>query len=147
MLPKRDILLYGITAALLIAGLEAAKVRYTILGRDIEMYVAIVAVAFTAVGVWIARKTTKNRKEVVVIRETFTDFTPNEEERERLGISRREMEVLQLMASGHSNDEIAAKLFISSNTVKTHTSSLYAKLDVKRRTQAVKSAKNLRLIP
>ncbi|MDZ7343234.1 MAG: response regulator transcription factor, partial [candidate division KSB1 bacterium] len=71
----------------------------------------------------------------------------NEPELQRLGISKREYEVLELIAQGLSNQEIAKKLFISLNTVKTHSSNLFLKLDARRRTEAIRRAKELRLLP
>lgn len=73
-------------------------------------------------------------------------FILNETELQRLGISKREHEVLELIAKGLSNQEIADKLFVSLNTIKTHTSNLFLKLEVSRRTQAIQKAKELRLI-
>jgi ATP/maltotriose-dependent transcriptional regulator MalT len=89
-------------------------------------------------------------KTVVVERKVFVEsrgeFIPNEEEIKRLGLSRREVEVLQLMADGLSNTEIAEKLFLSLHTVKSHSSRVFEKLDVKRRTQAVEKARRLTII-
>jgi ATP/maltotriose-dependent transcriptional regulator MalT len=74
------------------------------------------------------------------------NFQLNEALLAQTGISKREYEVLELMAQGLSNQEIAEKLFVSLNTVKTHTSNLFVKLDAKRRTQAIQKAKELGLI-
>jgi ATP/maltotriose-dependent transcriptional regulator MalT len=71
----------------------------------------------------------------------------NQKELQNLGLSKREMEVLQLMAEGLSNHEIASRLFVSLNTIKTHSSKVFEKLEVNRRTQAVDKAKKLSLIP
>jgi len=101
-----------------------------------------VALFFTGLGIWAGLKLT--RKQIVIV---GPDFFLNEAELNRLGISRREHDVLELMAKGLSNKEIADKLFVSLNTVKTHSSNLFLKLEVSRRTQAVQRAKELRLIP
>ncbi|GCC52842.1 helix-turn-helix transcriptional regulator [Chryseotalea sanaruensis] len=108
----------------------------------IEFYLGVVATIFTAVGIWTGLKLTRTKTKVVV----QTEFTFNEIELNRLGISKRELEVLTLMAQGLSNQEIADKLFVSLNTIKTHSSNLFLKLEVNRRTQAIQKAKALSLI-
>lgn len=75
------------------------------------------------------------------------EFILNEQELQKLGISKREHEVLELMSTGLTNQEIADKLFVSLNTIKTHSSNLFLKLEVSRRTQAIQKGKQLRLIP
>ena len=102
---------------------------------------SIVALFFTALGIWAGLKLTQ--KKVVIV---GPEFILDEAEFQRLGISKREHEVLELMAQGLSNQEIADKLFVSLNTIKTHSSNLFMKLEVSRRTQAVQKAKQLRLI-
>jgi len=82
-----------------------------------------------------------------IVLTTGPDFTLNEEEVRRLNLSKRELEVLQLMADGLSNQEIASKLFVSLNTIKTHSAQIFEKMEVKRRTQAVDMAKRLCIIP
>jgi ATP/maltotriose-dependent transcriptional regulator MalT len=101
-----------------------------------------VAVLFTGLGVWAGLRLTR-RKAVTA----NLDFKLNEAELQRLGISKREYEVLELIAQGLSNQEIAERLFVSLNTVKTHSSNLFLKLDVRRRTEAVRRAKELSLLP
>jgi len=83
-------------------------------------------------------------KEIYVNRETFVF---NDSEAAKIGLSRRELEVLELMSQGYSNQEIGNRLFVSLSTVKTHVSNLFEKLDVKRRTQAIEKAKKLSLVP
>jgi len=118
--------------------------EYRLLVRDLstEIYVGIVAVMFTILGIWAGLRIT--RKKVIV---TSSGFSLDEDGLQKLGISKREHEVLELIAQGLSNQEIADKLFVSLNTVKTHTSNLFMKLEVSRRTQAIQKAKELRLIP
>jgi len=118
--------------------------EYKLIVHDlsIEFYVGIVAIFFTTLGVWAGLKLTQ--KKVVVV---GPEFILNESELQRVGISKREYEVLVLMAQGLSNQEIANKLFVSLNTIKTHSSNLFLKLEVNRRTQAIQKAKQLRLIP
>ena len=114
--------------------------------RDIslELYLGIWAVFFTGLGIWAGLRLTRKKIVTVTI---GPEFVFNEAEMIQLGISKRGYEVLELMATGMSNQEIADKLFVSLNTVKTHTSNLFLKLDVNRRTQAVQKAKQLRLVP
>lgn len=128
--------------AILIFLLKYLEYRLLIRDLTIEFYVGIVAVMFTILGVWVGVRLT--RKKVVLV---GSKFILNENELHRLEISKRELEVLELMAKGLSNQEIADKLFLSLNTIKTHSSNLFLKLEVKRRTQAVQKGKELRLIP
>lgn len=128
--------------AVLIFILHYLEYRLFVRDLSIEFYVGIIAIMFTVLGVWAGLRLT--RKKIMLI---GPDFILNENELLRLEISKREHEVLQLMAQGLSNQEIADKLFVSLNTIKTHTSNLFLKLEVKRRTQAVQRGKELRLIP
>jgi len=139
---KRTVLLYGLALAALVFVLK--YLEYSLIVRDlsIEFYLGLVALFFTGLGIWAGLKLT--RKKIVVI---GPEFILNEVELNRLGISKREHEVLQLMATGLSNQEIADKLFVSLNTIKTHSSNLFVKLEVSRRTQAIQKGKELRLIP
>lgn len=139
---KRTILLYGLAMAILIFLLKYLEYRLFIRDLSVEFYVGIVAVMFTLLGVWAGLRLTG--KKIVLV---DSDFILNENELLRLEVSKREHEVLQFMAQGLSNQEIADKLFVSLNTIKTHTSNLFLKLKVKRRTQAVQRGKELRLIP
>jgi DNA-binding CsgD family transcriptional regulator len=138
----KTVTLYGISLAVLIALMKYIEYQFLAKSFSIEFYVGVVAIFFTGLGVWAGLKLT--RKQIKVV---GPEFVQNETELSRLEISKRELEVLEHMATGFSNQEIADKLFLSLNTVKTHTSNLFLKLDVKRRTQAVQKAKNLGLIP
>jgi two-component system, NarL family, response regulator LiaR len=139
---KRTVIIYGFSLAALVFVLKYLEYRLIVRDLSIEFYVGIVAIFFTALGIWAGLKLTQKR--VVMV---GPEFIFNESELKRLGISRREHEVLELMAKGLSNQEIADKLFVSLNTIKTHSSSLFLKLEVNRRTQAIQKAKELRLIP
>lgn len=139
---KRTIFLYGLSLAALIFVLKYFEYRLFVRDLSLEFYVGLVAVFFTVLGVWAGLRLT--RKKIVV---ASPDFLLDETALEKLGISKREKEVLDLIAIGLSNQEIADKLFVSLNTVKTHSSNLFQKLEVSRRTQAVQRAKELRLIP
>lgn len=143
---------YSVFLAVLLFFLKWLELRFIIIDHAFELYIGAIALIFMGVGIWLARKLSKPKvKTVVVEKEVFVtpaaDFKVDAEEVERLGISKRELEVLQLMAEGLSNQEIAERLFVSLNTVKTHSSKLFEKLDVKRRTQAVEKAKRLTIIP
>ena len=147
---KRNILIYGLCGGALIVLLRLIEYRFLVLGHSLEIYGGLVALVFAGVGIWLGLKLTK-KEEVVVVREVpvFTSgpFVLNEMKLDELGITKRELEILTLIASGMSNREIAEQLFVSENTVKTHSSRLFDKLNAKRRTQAVQVAKEFGLIP
>ena len=145
-------MLYSISLALLLFLLKWLELRFIIFDHAFEIYIGAIALIFTALGIWLALKLTKPKLHTVVVeKEVYVNnnagFVLNEAEMNRLGLSRRELEVLQLMAQGLSNGEIAERLFVSLNTIKTHSSKLFEKMDVKRRTQAVEKAKRAGLIP
>ncbi|MFY7911928.1 MAG: response regulator transcription factor [Emticicia sp.] len=147
---NRDTILYGISLAFLLFFLKWIELRFVIINHTFEIYVGLIALLFTGLGVWLALKLTKPKVETQIIEKEIvtktTEFIINEEVMNELGISKRELEVLQLMADGLSNQEIAERLFVSLNTIKTHTSKVFEKMDVKRRTQAIEKAKRLSLI-
>lgn len=139
---KRTIILYGLALALFVSGLKFLQYRFFIRDLSIEFYISIIVITFTGLGIWIGLRLTRKRFVFV-----GGDFNKDSEALNRLDITKREYEVLELIAQGLSNKEIADKLFVSLNTIKTHSSNLFLKLEVSRRTQAVQKAKNLRLIP
>ena len=146
----RQIVLYGISLSLLLVVLRWLEIRFLIMHHAFEIYASAIALIFTFLGIWIALKVARPKVETKVIekhifRET-DEFVFNQKEFERLRLSKRELEVLQLLAGGFSNQEIADRLFVSLNTIKTHVSKLFEKMDVKRRTQAIEQAKKLNLI-
>ena len=136
---KKTILVYGLALAVLVFLLEYFEYRYFVRDLSIEIFILIIALFFAGLGLWFGQKLTSSKSGT-------TEFQKNEKALDYLGISHRELEVLQLVAQGFSNKEIAGKLFVSINTVKTHLSKLYEKLEVSRRTQAVEKAKSLKLI-
>lgn len=145
---KKAILLYGACGGLLIAALKFAEYRFLVLEHSLEIYGGIVAVVFAAVGIRLGQ--TLTRREVVVVTERVAvdgPFVRNEARVSKLGITPRELEILEQIASGKSTREIAEALFVSENTVKTHTSRLFDKLSVTRRTQAVQAGRSNGLIP
>lgn len=129
--------------AMVIALLKFIEYRYLIGNFSAEFYTSVVATIFTGVGVWVGLNLMKDRKKEVPPPSTFT---VNQTNLQKIKLNKREYEVLELIAQGYSNQEIADRLFIALSTVKTHTSNLYAKLDVKRRTQAVQKAKELQIL-
>ncbi len=139
---KKTIILYGLAMALLIFILKYLEYRLLVRDLSTEIYIGIIAVTFTALGIWAGLRLT-HKKSII----SNGAFVFNETGLQQLGISKREHEVLELIAHGLSNQEIADKLFVSLNTIKTHTSNLFLKLEVSRRTQAIQKAKELRLIP
>ena len=155
---KKHLLIYGICGGLLIVLLKTIEYRFLVIERSVEIYGGLIALFFASVGIWLGLKLTKN-KEIVVVKEVPVEvtvevpvpardlFVLDQSRLQQLGITTRELEILQLIAGGLSNREIAEKLFVSENTVKTHSSRLFDKLDAKRRTQAVQIAKELSLIP
>ena len=130
--------------------LKLIEFRFLFVEHSIEIYGGLIAALFAGIGIWLGLKLTK-KKEVVVVREVpvlaTEPFSLNEERLKDLGITKRELEILELIAQGLSNREIAEKLFVSENTVKTHSSRLFDKLSAKRRTQAVQLGKEMGLIP
>ena len=147
---KKHILIYGLLGGLLIALLKLVEYRFLVVEHSIEIYGGLIALVFAGVGIWLGLKLTRT-KEVVVFKEvavsTAVPFARNEGSLRKLTITRRELEILELIANGMSNREIAEKLFVSENTVKTHSSRLFDKIGAKRRTQAVQLGKELGLIP
>jgi len=139
---KKTILLYGLAMAVLIFVLQYLEYRLLVRDLSTETYVGLVAVMFTFLGIWAGLRLT--RRNVVVV---GPEFIFDENALRRLGISKREHEVLELIAQGLSNQQIADTLFVSLNTIKTHTSNLFLKLNVSRRTQAIQKGKEFRLIP
>ena len=152
----KSVLIYGLALAALLLLLTSLQVRYLIIDHSVDIYMGTIALLFTILGMWIAIKLLKPKTEIrVVEKEVFVStpqsrpsvtVPPNGNAARHLGLSSREMEVLQLMAVGLSNQEIAENLFLSLNTIKTHSSNLFVKMDVKRRTQAVDKARNLGII-
>ena len=147
---KRTILLYGLLGGVLIALLKWSEYRFLVVEHSLEIYGGLVAATFAGIGIWLGLKLTRP-KETVVVKEVLVPatgpFTLNTGKVDELAITPRELEILQLIADGLSNREIAEKLFVSENTVKTHAARLFSKLDAKRRTQAVQRAKEAGLIP
>ena len=147
---KKTILIYGILGGLLVVVLKLVEYRFLVVEYSLEIYGGIVAVIFAGLGIWLGLKLTRTH-ESIVVREVPVlvegPFERNQARLEQLGITPRELEILEAMAAGFSNREIAERLFVSENTVKTHAARLFDKLSARRRTQAVQRAKEAGLIP
>lgn len=147
-----ELIRMGIALAILLIVFQVLEFRLLILSHQFEIYVGCIAVGFTLLGIWVAKKImTPKTNTIIVEKEIYlpdpANFIRNQAELSRRKISKRELEVLELISLGLSNQEIAEKLFVSLNTIKTHSSNLFEKLEVKRRTQAIEMAKKLQLIP
>ncbi len=152
LLRNKAVIVYSISLALLLFLLKWLELRFIIFDHSFEIYIGCIAVIFTALGIWLALKLSKPKIETIVVeKEVYVNnnenFVPDTSLIGQLEISKRELEILALLSQGLSNQEIAAKLFVSLSTVKTHNQNLFEKLDVKRRIQAVEKAKRLNLIP
>jgi NarL family two-component system response regulator LiaR len=166
---KRHVLIYGIIGGVLVAILQWTQYRFLVIEHSAEIYGALIAAIFAGLGIWLGLRFKSARERIqervpervpdqaqdrIVVREVEVPvapaaalFAPDDRKREDLNITRRELEILELVAQGLSNREIAAKLFVSENTVKTHCSRAFDKLGAKRRTQAVQLGKEFGLIP
>ncbi len=148
-LMKRHVLMYGLIAGILIALLRWTEYQFLVVEHSIEIYGGLIAATFAGLGIWLGLKLTKRK--TIVVKEVHTPaggpFIPDERKREGLHITRRELEILELIAQGLSNREIAEKLFVSESTVKTHSSRVFDKLGARRRTQAVQLGKEFGLLP
>ena len=143
-------LIYGLIGGILIAVLEWTEYRFLVVEHSIEIYGGLTAAMFAAIGIWLGLKLTGKQHRIVVKEVSVAvrvPFIPDEKKREELGITRRELEILERIAQGMSNREIAEKLYVSENTVKTHSSRVFDKLGAKRRTQAVRLGKEFGLLP
>jgi DNA-binding CsgD family transcriptional regulator len=148
----RHIILFGLAGGILITLLKWTEYRFLVVEHSIEIYGGLTAATFAAFGIWLGLRLTRKQ---IVLKEVRVavpvpagqPFAVNSEKLEKLEITPRELEILELIAKGMSNREIAEKLFVSENTVKTHSSRVFDKLGAKRRTQAVQLGKEFGLIP
>ena len=152
LLRNKATIIYSISLAFLLFLLKWLELRFIIFDHSFEIYIGFIAIIFTGLGIWLALKLSKPKIETVVIeKEVYVtkneNFVLDTSLVSQLELSKRELEILNLLAQGHSNQEIAAKLFVSVSTVKTHIQNLFEKLDVKRRIQAIEKARSLNLIP
>ena len=152
LLRNKATIIYSISLGFLLFLLKWLELRFIIFDHSFEIYIGFIAVIFTVLGIWLALKLSKPKIETVVVeKEVYINrnenFVLDTSLVSQLELSKRELEILNLLAQGHSNQEIAANLFVSLSTVKTHIQNVFEKLDVNRRTQAVEKAKRLNLIP
>lgn len=149
-LKSRYFILYGALMAVMVFALKWLQWKYLIADNSSEIYIGLIALLFTALGIWVALQLTRSKVKTVIVEKEIYVPQPasdevNEAELKKLNLTNREYEVLQLLTRGHSNSEIAEKLFLSLSTVKTHVSNLFVKMDVKNRTQAIEKANRLKL--
>jgi two-component system, NarL family, response regulator LiaR len=153
---RRHVLIFGVVGGLLIAILQYTEYRFIVIEHSVELYGALVAILFSAFGIWLGLRITRRRetvREKIVVREVLVPaaapapFAPDIARQQTLGITARELEILTLVARGLSNREIATQLFVSESTVKTHCARVFDKLGAVRRTQAVQRGKELGLLP
>jgi len=138
-----DIVLYAIVGGVLITVLRVTGYRYLVIEHSFEIYAGLIAALFAGIGIWLGLSLTRKKPDS----EPAGPFSPDVQRLSELEITPRELEILGLIAAGLSNREIADRLFVSENTVKTHSSRLFDKLGARRRTQAVQLGKEARLIP
>jgi two-component system, NarL family, response regulator LiaR len=141
---RRTVILYGLAMAILLGLLKLVEYRYIVRDVPLEFYIGTVALMFTGLGIWAGLRLTRPR---IVEVQVTGPFERDDAAIKKLGISKREFEVLELIAAGLSNQDIADRLFVSNSTVKTHVSNVLAKLDASRRTEAIAKAKEMRIIP
>lgn len=149
---NKELIGYAIMMAVLMLLLRWFEFRFLVLEHQVEIYIGLIAAFFWLFGIWVANKITNPKEKTIIIEKEIRilskeNFVLNENELQSRKISKRELEVLTLMAEGLSNNEIAERLFVSLNTIKTHSAKLFEKLEVKRRTQAIETAKKLQILP
>ena len=150
----RHVFILGLVGGVLATTLQWTEYRFLVVQHSVEIYGALIAAVFSGLGVWLGLKLT-GRHQAVLVREVPVlvqvpapaQFVPDPRKREDLGITPRELEILELIAEGLSNREIADRLFVTENTVKTHCSRTFEKLGARRRTEAVQLGKVLGLLP
>jgi two-component system, NarL family, response regulator LiaR len=143
----KQIIVYGLILGALGAVLKLSEFNLVVINNTFELYSIIVALIFCGVGIWVGLKLTRKGKQIIVVEGAGIPGIVDEEKIKELGISKREYEVLELIAKGHTNQEVADRLFVSANTIKTHLTNIFAKLEVNRRTQAIQRAKDLNILP
>jgi DNA-binding CsgD family transcriptional regulator len=150
---KRHVLIFGLVGGVLVTFLRLIDYRFLVLEHSFEIYGGLIALTFAVLGIWLGIRLSGRRQTAVANQSiaptaipTSESFAPNERKRDELGITPRELEILGLVAQGLSNREIAGKLFVSENTVKTHCSRTFEKLGARRRTQAVQLGKQFGLL-
>jgi DNA-binding CsgD family transcriptional regulator len=145
----KQVVIFGVVGGVLVTLLQWTEFHFLVLEHSVAIYGALIAILFAGTGIWLGTRLLAPRErivEVAVPSPAAANFTADDAARERLGITRREMEILELVARGLSNREIGETLFVSENTVKTHCSRAFDKLGARRRTEAVQRGKELGLL-
>ena len=150
---KKHVLLYGLVGGALVALLKVVEYRYLVIEHSVELYGGLIAIVFVSLGIWLGLTLTRPKggdQAPTTTPDAAVPVAPTAQPdpaiRASLGITPRELEILELIAAGLSNREIAERIFVSENTVKTHSSRLFEKLNARRRTQAVQIGKELGLL-
>lgn len=145
---RKQVLIFGLVGGVLITLLQWTEFHFVILEHSIAIYGALIAILFAGAGIWLGTRLLAPRERIieVAVPAAPSRLTPDDAARERLGITRRELEILALVARGLSNREIGATLFVSENTVKTHCSRAFDKLGARRRTEAIQRSRELGLL-
>ena len=150
---KRHVLIFGLVGGALVTLLKLIEYRFLVIEHSFEIYGGLIALTFAVLGIWLGIRVSGRRQAVIASQSAVPNaipssqsFAPNDRKRDELGITPRELEILGLVAQGLSNREIARKLFVSENTVKTHCSRTFEKLGARRRTQAVQLGKQFGLL-
>jgi len=155
---RKQVLIFGLVGGVLVTLLQWTEFHFLVLEHSVAIYGVLIAILFAGAGIWLGTKLLAPRERVVErVVDRIVEIaapvaptpsgTPDDTVRERLGITRRELEILEHVARGLSNREIGEALFVSENTVKTHCSRAFNKLGARRRTEAVQRSKELGLLP
>ena len=154
---RKQVLIFGLVGGVLVTLLQWTEFHFVVLEHSVAIYGVLIAILFAGAGIWLGTKLLAPRERIqerivnriveIVVPAAPTPFVADNTARERLGITRRELEILELVARGLSNREIGETLFVSENTVKTHCRRAFDKLGARRRTEAVQRSKELGLLP
>ena len=148
---RKQVLIFGLVGGVLITLLQWTEFHFVVLQHSVAIYGVLIAILFAGAGIWLGTRLFAPRERIVEVEivapaPPAPNFVADDTARERLGITRRELEILVLVARGLSNREIGETLFVSENTVKTHCSRAFDKLGARRRTEAVQRSKELGLL-
>lgn len=146
---KQVVLGFGLLILAVLVLFQLAKFSRFRWDFDWEIWVSAFCILFLLIGIFLSRKLFAPKPRIIekeIIIDNSAPFVLDEKRLEKLGLSKRELEILGLINDGLSNQQIADKLFVSENTIKKHVSNLFFKLDVQRRTEAIKKAKDLKII-
>jgi DNA-binding CsgD family transcriptional regulator len=144
---KQVIISFGLLIFAILVLFQLARFTRFQSNWNIEIWLAAFSVSFFVVGLLLSRRIFKSKvieKEIII--DNSKPFHTDEKQLSKLCLSKREFEILKLINEGLSNQQIADKLFLSENTVKKHISNLFLKLDVERRTEAIRKAKEMRIL-